>query len=170
MNEDELSKETTAWYKFVVPAMWLLIAGSGVKQVIAPDWVLTPGVTETQALVTYLLVLALWSWFTWGRLPVKRVSLAGTELHISNFRRTIVVPLAQVTGVRFTRWLRGGPTIHVRFAHETPFGHEIIYLPEGPRSEWTWNEQRVEMFKNRVIEAGGTIAWGSTEKKRRLAS
>ena len=60
--------------------------------------------------------------------PLKRVSLTDTDLHVSNFRREIVVPLRDIDEVHENRW-GGGRHITVRFTKRTEFGHEIVFMP-----------------------------------------
>ena len=52
------------------------------------------------ALVAYIIgSAALCLWAGWSFLGLKRIAYTDTELHVSNFRRQIVVPLADVASV-----------------------------------------------------------------------
>ena len=66
--------------------------------------------------------------FWWLLGSVKKVRLDQTSLHVSDYRRQIAVPLAEIESVSENWWMSHHPvTIHLR--HDTPFGRRITFIP-----------------------------------------
>jgi len=79
------------------------------------------------------IFLALWVLgtvsFRWLLGSVKKVRLDGTLLHVSDYRREIAVPLAEIEDVSENWWMSHHPvTLHLR--HDTPFGRKITFIPQ----------------------------------------
>jgi hypothetical protein len=66
--------------------------------------------------------------FWWLLGSVKKVRLDATALHVSDYRREIAVPLAEIESVSENWWMSHHPvTLHLR--HDTPFGRKITFIP-----------------------------------------
>ena len=78
----------------------------------------------------FRVVWAPWILFR-GFIPLKRVILSDTSLHVSNFLREVVVPLRDVESVH----QRAGSDalIIVHFARRTAFGRRIMFSGIGWR-------------------------------------
>ena len=85
----------------------------------------------------YVLSIVLTAWFFWLGWPLKKVSIYGDKLYVSNYRREIAVPLSDIDDVRgnvFTDPQR--VTIYLR--NETEFGSKIVFLATHRRfSFWS---------------------------------
>jgi len=72
-------------------------------------------------------------WAPWilfrGFIPLKRVILSDTSLHVSNFLREVVVPLRDVESVNQREGTQ--TMIIVRFARRTAFGCRILFSGIG---------------------------------------
>jgi hypothetical protein len=60
----------------------------------------------------------------WWALPIKKVSLIGDHLRISNYRREIEVPVSQIRKIKRSRWNRT-PNVTLFFDPPTPFGRKV---------------------------------------------
>ena len=78
-----------------------------------------------------------------GAVPPKQemqVRLDGSTLRISNFRREIAVPAADIVDVRQNLFWNPRP-ITVTFKKETAFGRAITFMP--PTSLWPFSESEI---------------------------
>jgi hypothetical protein len=143
--ELNLSSRWTFFYKFVLPV--LAIGGmcyGGWRAFSRPEEVhLSNGMRPEQA---WMVVLALGVfigaliWWTVARL--KRVTLDGDELLISNFRAEIRVPLsaiASISGASATNPKR----YTVTFVEATEFGRTFTFMPPMVWSMNPWAESEV---------------------------
>ena len=62
--------------------------------------------------------------------PLKTVEIAGDDLAISNFFKTIKVPLSRISDVTECRWINSHP-VWVHFKETTEFGTKIMFMPGG---------------------------------------
>ena len=79
------------------------------------------------------IFLALWVVGTaslrWFLASVKKVRIDGATLYVSDYRREIAVPLAEIEDVSENWWMSHHPvTLHLR--HDTPFGRKITFIPK----------------------------------------
>ena len=74
------------------------------------------------------IVGATWFLFRWF-IPLKRVILSDTSLHVSNFLREVVVPLRDVESVHQRKGTE--TVIIVRFVRRTAFGRRIVFSGIG---------------------------------------
>ena len=74
------------------------------------------------------IVGATWILFRWF-IPLKRVILSDTSLHVSNFLREVVVPLRDVESVHQREGTE--TVIIVGFARRTAFGRRIMFSGIG---------------------------------------
>jgi len=117
---ETISSGLTAVYKFVFPAAWLLFFGFIiVSSVLANDprqWV-------------FLGVLVLCTFFIcWLCCPLKHVAIDGSDLVISNYRRTIRVPVSDIDDVTENVMINIHP-VWIHFRKPTEFGPKIMFMP-----------------------------------------
>lgn len=116
-----ISSSLTVVYGFLFPLVW--IGGFGLATVA----LFSRGDPKKWMFLTALLVGALFlSRFC---LPLKRVTIEGSDLLISNFLRTIRVPLGQVFSVKENALINIHP-VYIRFQEPTAFGFQIVFMPE----------------------------------------
>lgn len=128
--------------KVVFPAIWLSLFGwatvhfmSGGTSIrwgggIQPPW---------WAKWVFLLVLMAGSWIIGrGCIPLKKITLAGDMLLVSNFLQEISLPLAEIAEVGLVSGMRVNdtPVGYLSLAREGRFGKELMFYP---RSEQAFN-------------------------------
>lgn len=86
----------------------------------------TPEPIKWVFLVTTLVGTAL---IYWSCIRLKRVSLDGSSLIISNFVTEVAVPLSDLEKVSENRWVSSHPVTLV-FRQETAFGRSIVFIPK----------------------------------------
>lgn len=84
-------------------------------------------------------------------LGLKRVTLTEDALHISNYRREIVVPLRDVASVNHS-WI-GPKSVVVRFERENEFGRHIAFLPTRTFEGLFWSSPIVDRLRDAVAAA-----------------
>ncbi len=89
-------------------------------------------------------------------LALKRVALTEDALHISNYRREIVVPLRDVASVSHG-WI-GPKSVIVRFERENEFGRRIAFLPTRTFEGLFWSSPIVDRLRDAVAAAKKTPA------------
>ena len=82
-------------------------------------------------IVERLALLGMAMWVVWSLVPLKRVALSETSLHVSNYLREIVVPLSDVNSV--TEIEGRAYRVVIEFKRRTRFGRRIRFSPIG----WT---------------------------------
>jgi len=91
-------------------------------------------------------------------LPLKRVVLDGTNLIISNYRSSIVVPLREVRGVGANERLCA-ETVTLTFRAPTAFGDRVVFLAGGRLfRRWSPNPIVGELrgiISDAILEEGG---------------
>ncbi len=117
-----ISSSMTVIHKFVLPTLWTggLAAGT-VAMFVAGDpstWPFLGALILSGGLVC------------WHGVPLKRVAIDGDELVVSNYRRTIRVPLGAIRCV--TEY---GPVcslpVWIDFDSRTEFGRTIKFIPQA---------------------------------------
>ena len=123
-----ISSRQTFFVKFVQPIVW--IGGFGIG-VVAASFAAIVGTLPAPLAWLFLAVWALGTIIFMRLLaPLKKVSIAGNSLVISNYRREITVPLAEIDGVTQNRWLNFHP-VTIRLRHDTEFGRTITFMPKA---------------------------------------
>ena len=120
-----LSSGLTFFYKFVFSTFWtggfaaatLGLLLSPPKEPHANPWLFFLGGTVCGGLFLF---------WTCGRL--KRVAVSRDALIVSNYLRTIRVPVSRVTQVSASR-LMSPETIWLTFDPPTPFGRSVMFMP-----------------------------------------
>ncbi len=144
-----LSSRLTFFTKTIFPACWIV----GFGAVTAFFWTIRGFPVETGWLFLAAWVAGTLS-FWWWCIPVKKVSVSGGDLTISNFRREIVVPLNFVERVTENRWVNVHPvTIH--FRGDTGFGRKISFMPKS-RLMFFWSSHPVVGELRRMVAAAGS--------------
>src|SRR5262245_38818571 len=129
-----ISSPVTPLMKFGVPPLllWEVAAGVlGVVRVSRSGVVVTPSAI---ALMASVLVLTLW--VTWFWIGLKRVAVTETDLHISNYRREIAVPLRDVDRVAQRRLAVNAVVVYL--ARDTEFGRRVAFYPKGHYFTLIW--------------------------------
>ena len=114
MPRRELSSLQTVLFKFVFPALWVLVVGWDAKDDL-----------------TFLIIWAVGSTLIlWLSVRLKRVEIESGNLYVSNYVREITIPLTDVEHVTEVGWINIQPvTIHLRRA--TDFGDKITFMPKA---------------------------------------
>lgn len=121
---ETLSSGLTFFYKYVFTTLWSAGFGLGTVGMMFSD---SPEARSARPIFALCWVVgSAFLWWGCGRL--KRVQLAGTTLHISNYRDEIAVPAADIAEVKQNRWINIRP-ITIVFRKETPFGRSIMFMP-----------------------------------------
>ncbi len=125
-----ISAPDTFFAKVVLPAGLLIgvawLVWAILREVVDPG----PDGVSAPTIATRLCGMI---WVTWilfrSFIPLKRVILSDTSLHVSNFLREVAVPLRDVESVSQRE---GTETlIIVRFARSTAFGRRIVFSGIG---------------------------------------
>jgi hypothetical protein len=138
-----LSSSFTPFTKFLLPGGFLAAWPAWLFQIQDPRFGYLPAFFWTVA-CAFLL---------WWTLPIKKVSLCDGQFLISNYRREIRVPAAQLVKIREDRWNRT-PNIALFFDPPTAFGRKIRIVP--PYMVWSSREyNRVVQLLRGIIEENG---------------
>lgn len=138
LSNGQLSSSVTFIYKFVFPAIWILIGGfllfvtvEGIHRTSFPDTL-----TSLLIVVPWLLGIAFLLWFA---APILRVELRDGRIYASNYRREIEIQRSDIASVSQNVWVNVRPiTLHLR--NETPFGTRIRFIPPGRVIFAFWKE------------------------------
>lgn len=110
----------TAFYKFVFPALWIGGFGAGTFQMILqniPEW------------PAFLMATILGSTFLWWCcMRLKKVYIEKDELIISNYFKTIRLPLKEMQDVKENRFISPRHA-WIFLKNESPFGSKIMFMP-----------------------------------------
>lgn len=116
-----LSAGSTPFYKFILPALWLVVS-MGVTFVFTGH---ASGLALWSLILLVPPVIMLWSFA-----PLKYVAMDESFLYVSNYRRQIQIPFSEITEVRERTGSRNtvrDVTLHL--ASPTEFGNEIRFIP-----------------------------------------
>jgi hypothetical protein len=97
------------------------------------------------------VVVALFAWESWAWLGVKRVALGDGVLHVSNYRREIVVPLRDVDRISQRFW--HGRLVNIHLARDCEFGRRIDFLPKRVLRWLFWTHPIVDRLRDAVAAA-----------------
>lgn len=136
-----LSARHTVLLKFVLPPIWIGIAGYGLWQLWSnPETVLVDREGGAGTLLRWLLLalvaaslLVLFAFVV----PLKRVRLASGGLLVSNYRSEITVPFHAIARVR-QKWLPTFRLITLDLRPDTGRGRQVIFVPAGPQRMAFW--------------------------------
>ena len=132
MHARILSSERTPIAKFLLPGLW--IPGFGAATWFT--WYDDSALLKWMFLLVWIVgTLVLW------RICVllRQVRIDADNLHVSNFRRQITVPLRSISKVTENKFVNVHP-ITIHFRTRTEFGDSITFMPIGgslaPSSHW----------------------------------
>jgi hypothetical protein len=142
-----LSSPGNFFWTRLFPAVWITGFGIGALWLsVSPKtmpWNGVPGAAPPWAgpvlLLGWLGGTAFLLLLSWG---LKRVRLSASTLLISNYRREVAIPLAEVASVRQRLFPHFG-SITVEFRSETPFGRAVTFIPGGRTARWFGEEGEV---------------------------
>jgi hypothetical protein len=116
--------------KFVSPVIWISGFGFGTAVLFRPGDAFRdrPPPPEMKWIFLAGLIVGSILIYWWG-VRLMRVVMTDQELRISNYRRQIVVPLADVDEVTENRWVNVHP-VTIQFVRRTDFGFRIVFMPK----------------------------------------
>jgi hypothetical protein len=123
-DERSLSSSFTFFYKFVFPTAWLGGFGGGTIGMFVHGWPNMSGEEIPFAMMS--VVGGLFLYWVCGRL--KKITMSGDTLSISNYFRTVEVSITDVERVWATRLL-SPEHIGLEFSNRKPFGKSVIFMP-----------------------------------------
>jgi hypothetical protein len=121
---EKLSSHLTFFYKFVFTTVWPALFGVAALLAFMQPAARAKGTHLSLLLFCVVGALFLW-WFCAG---LKRVDLDGKSLVVSNYRRSIRVPVSAISEVRQNRLLNLRP-ITITFKRDTEFGRQVVFMP-----------------------------------------
>jgi len=113
---------SSAWtipYKFLIP-----IVLATISLLLILDLFADPS-PNLDGFVVITFTTAATVFFSWWGLKLKRVSLDGQNLYVSNWIREISIPLSEID---FVESLYGGWRIRLRLRSRSDFGRTIVFL------------------------------------------
>ena len=127
-----LSSAQTFWMKVVVPVLWIGGFAVGTTAMfLASQWLHDsaghPPPSEMKWIFLFV-TLAGSAYIYWYCVRLKRVSIEGSSLVISNYLKEIVVPLRELESVSENRWINIHP-VTLSFRRETDFGRRVMFMP-----------------------------------------
>ena len=140
----------TPLLKFGMPAfvLWLFVR-------VALSWVRYDRAHAQMPPLAFAVAagcLVLFPLLAWSYARLKRVALSDDALHVSNFRREIVVPLRDVDRVR--QPLLSRDLIIIYLARDTELGDRIVFQPRGMYiARFFWTHPIVDRLRDAVAAA-----------------
>ncbi len=117
-----ISSSFTAFYKFVFSTLWIGGFAAGTVAMFIVDssgkWSFLGGLIFGGSLIGWMCV------------PLKRVEIDGAELVVSNYFRTMRVPLLEIREVTEC-WLISTHPVWIDFHSRTEFGSRIMFMPQA---------------------------------------
>ena len=121
---ETVSSSLTFLYKFIYTTVWSAGFGLGTVVMFLKRQPEAMQFAAAWAIGTAFLLL------TCARL--KRVTLDGATLVISNYRHDITVPVSEIADVRQNRLINLRP-VTITFRKKTPFGRVVTFMPRMSR-------------------------------------
>ena len=119
----QISSRLTLFHKFILP-LWFVLGLIDVLFGWSGTLYADPNMPVT-VLPYILLGFCIWSfWLGW---PLKKVSIVGDKLYVSNFRKEIAVPITEIVNVR-GNILTDPQRVTIYLRNETEFGSKIIFI------------------------------------------
>jgi len=75
----------------------------------------------------FIPIMAATVWMLWLGWPLKKVSIFGDKLYVSNFRKEVVVPISEIVNVR-GNILTEPQRVTIYLRNETEFGRKIVFI------------------------------------------
>jgi hypothetical protein len=127
---EELSTRWTYFYKYIFPALWIGGFASGTCVMWFQSLVNRAADPEI-ASMRWIFLLATIVGSTviiWSSRRLKKVSMDGQFLYVSDFSNEIQVPLSAISKVTENRWDNSHP-VTIYFSQPTDFGQKITFMP-----------------------------------------
>jgi hypothetical protein len=120
LDKRELSSSWTFFDKVIFPIFWSGLFGAGTACLFLQNQPEAPG---------FLVALIIGSLFIWfSGYDLKKVSVDGDEIIISNYLKTCRVPMSEIVAVTENRMINP-KLIWIYFKHRTPLGQRIKFTP-----------------------------------------
>ena len=118
----QISSRLTIFHKFILPA-WF---GIGLIQMVLWE---NPRRFDPNMppYFTLIIVVAFLAWSLWLGSPLKKLSIFGDKLYVSNYRREIAIPISEIINVR-GNILTDPQRITIYLRNPTEFGSKIIFV------------------------------------------
>ena len=116
-----ISSSMTVYHKLFFPTLWLCLFGFGTATMFVQD-----GPTKWMFFILLIFGSLLISGFC---LPLKYVSIEGSDLLISGFQQTIRVPASNILDITENFVLNTHP-VWIHFRTPTEFGSKIMFMPK----------------------------------------
>lgn len=141
MKRRRLSSSTTIFWKFILPAIWFPLYA----------WVLTLAFRSDIAEgILFLLGYLMGSFILYyGFLRSKKVHIDQDYLYLSNFRKSVRVPLKEVEMVSENMMI-APRIIFVKFKKQTDFGSEIMFVGYTKLFNYMRPHPAVQEIKSRI--------------------
>jgi hypothetical protein len=122
-----ISSDATFLYKVIFPVGWI---GGFTAASVALFADANGRVAPSMKWQFLAITLIGGAFFYWTCARLKRVTMSEDTLTISNYRMSVVVPLADLEEVTENRWINIHPvTLH--FRRETDFGTRVVFMPKS---------------------------------------
>ena len=118
MEKRRLSAIGTFFLKFILPAIWLGVCGQSLFGIYPDDEYIIPLALGIIGLVFTLPVMG----------TLKKVYLRGDELIISNYFKTITIPVSAIIEISESYFF-SPKLIWIHLKGPTPFGWKIKFMP-----------------------------------------
>jgi len=119
----QISSRLTFIYKYILPPLILIFL---IRMFFG--WLATtnPSPNMPPTFMPYIF-LGYFIWSAWIGWPLKRVSIFGEKLYVSNYLKEIVIPISEIIDVSSNIFI-GPQRVKIYLRDETEFGSEIIFL------------------------------------------
>ncbi len=125
-----ISSSMTVIFKFAFPMLWIGMFAAGTVGMF---------IANNPSKWTFLGALILGgSVIGWLCVPLKRVEIDGLELVVSNYFRTVRVPLLEIREVTEC-WLINTHPVWIDFHSRTEFGSRIMFMPQTRMFALFWS-------------------------------
>jgi hypothetical protein len=115
-----ISSSATWFYKIVFPTMWIGITGATGGWSWYQD---APG-----APISLMLMIFGCAFLYWTCIRLKKVSIDGRDLVVSNLLREVRIPISELESVS-SSWLIRPESICLHFKHGTSFSRRVLFMP-----------------------------------------
>src|SRR5581483_1544414 len=147
MADRLLSSAQTVVTKFIFPAFWIGGFGAGTAMLWFADLQSKNGPPPPELKWLFLTVwIAGGSFILWLCSGLKKVTLRGDSLIVSNYLKEISIPLTMVEHVSENRWINIHP-VTIRLRAPTEFGSEVTFMPKARLIGWTSHPVVAELRK-----------------------
>jgi hypothetical protein len=119
-----ISSKQTFLMKIVFPLLWIPLFSIGILSVFFNSS-MKSDFPKIYVLLIWIIALISIYWFC---IRLKKVSVFGDSLYVSNYLKEIKIPLSEIINVTENVWVNIHPvTIHLKNPSE--FGNKIVFMP-----------------------------------------